>query len=70
MYNLALSPNRVPAADRRDTNSFPSAYFPQTNSSAHAAFAAGVKKSGYDISPENQEKITDAGRQGYEKMSG
>ncbi|KAH6670942.1 hypothetical protein F5X68DRAFT_44549 [Plectosphaerella plurivora] len=34
------------------------------------AFAAGIKKSGYNISPQNQEKVTDAGRGAFEKATG
>ncbi|KAJ5301570.1 hypothetical protein PENANT_c002G02063 [Penicillium antarcticum] len=34
------------------------------------AFAAGVSKSGYNIDRSMQEKITDAGREAYEKATG
>ncbi|CEI70279.1 hypothetical protein FVEN_g1200 [Fusarium venenatum] len=34
------------------------------------AFSAVSKKSGYNISADNQEKITDAGRNMYEKQTG
>ena len=34
------------------------------------AFAAGSKQSGYNIDPKTQEKITDGGREAYEKFSG
>lgn len=34
------------------------------------AFAAGVKKSGYNINPSTQEKMTDAGRGAFEKATG
>ncbi|CAP96583.1 hypothetical protein E8E15_003444 [Penicillium rubens] len=34
------------------------------------AFAAGVKKSGYNIDRNMQEKITDGAREAYEKATG
>lgn len=34
------------------------------------AFDAGVKKSGYNIDRQQQEKITDAGRGAFEKSTG
>ncbi|KAJ5462771.1 hypothetical protein N7475_007715 [Penicillium sp. IBT 31633x] len=34
------------------------------------AFAAGVKKSGYNLDRNTQEKITDGAREAYEKFTG
>ncbi|KAG6000427.1 hypothetical protein E4U21_005469 [Claviceps maximensis] len=34
------------------------------------AFSMGAKKSGHNIDANTQEKITDAGRSAYEKMTG
>ncbi|KAJ9490545.1 hypothetical protein VN97_g2725 [Penicillium thymicola] len=34
------------------------------------AFAAGVKKSGYNLDRSTQEKITDGAREAYEKVTG
>ncbi|KAJ5517919.1 hypothetical protein LT330_009936 [Penicillium expansum] len=34
------------------------------------AFAAGVKKSGYNLDRSAQEKITDGAREAYEKVTG
>ncbi|KAG6052574.1 hypothetical protein E4U17_005651 [Claviceps sp. LM77 group G4] len=34
------------------------------------AFSMGAKKSGHNINPGTQEKVTDAGRTAYEKMTG
>ncbi|KAJ5398683.1 hypothetical protein N7465_009172 [Penicillium sp. CMV-2018d] len=42
----------------------------QTDDYVDKAFAAGVKKSGYNIDRSTQEKITDGGRAAYEKYSG
>ncbi|KAF4126236.1 hypothetical protein GMORB2_1482 [Geosmithia morbida] len=37
---------------------------------ADKAFAAGIKKSGYNIDRNTQEKITDFGREQFEKATG
>ncbi|KAJ6091534.1 hypothetical protein N7467_003503 [Penicillium canescens] len=34
------------------------------------AFAAGVKKSGYNLDRSTQEKVTDGAREAYEKFTG
>lgn len=36
----------------------------------HIAFDFGAKKSGHNINRSTEEKITDAGREAYEKLTG
>ncbi|KAG5930010.1 hypothetical protein E4U53_002317 [Claviceps sorghi] len=34
------------------------------------AFSMGAKKTGHEVDPGTQEKITDSGREAYEKLTG
>ncbi|KAJ5795147.1 hypothetical protein N7457_001746 [Penicillium paradoxum] len=42
----------------------------QTDDYLDKAFAAGVKKAGYNLDRDTQEKITDGAREAYEKFTG